>query len=186
MNDLPTFTFGRRPRLMLTWGSSFPDKVKLQKRIHIWPLSFKLRFEYDSVSRTTSLGYSCKDAVLGGRIRMDSRVLEYRKRLRVGGGANVGLTAQIEYPGLWTRQPLNATGGLHFQFGSAAAMWAGDVFDLKKKLRISRGLDLQVCGSAQIPVPQAQYIVNANQQHVALGQGPLHFHVAQLNACINL
>ena len=54
------FTFGSHPQVMFTWGSSFPDRVKVQKRIQIWPLRFKLRFEYNSFARTTSLAYSCK------------------------------------------------------------------------------------------------------------------------------
>lgn len=45
---------------------------------------------------------------------------------------------------------------------------------------------MQVCGSAQIPVPRAQYTVSAQQQNVALGQGPLHLHVAEVNARVFL
>lgn len=44
----------------------------------------------------------------------------------------------------------------------------------------------QVCGSVQIPVPRAQYTVDSQQQQVELGQGPLHLHVAELNACVHL
>lgn len=184
--NLPTFRIGEHPQLMFTWGANVPDKVKVQKVVRLWPLKFKLQFDYDSHTRSTTFGTSCKDSILGGRIRWDPQRLEYRKRIHLGGVTSLGLTAQLDYPGLWTGQPLNPSAGLAFDFGSGAAMWAGNVFDLKKKLPVSRALDLEVCGSAQVPVPRAQYTVNSQQQNIALGQGPLHLHVAEVNVRLNL
>ena len=63
--------------------------------------------------------------------------------------------------GLWNKQPLNATGRLQFELGSGAAIWAGDVFDLKKKIRLSRGLDLQV-----FPVPPSPPPLYPHRQSV--------------------
>ncbi len=54
------FRVGEHPQLMFTWGANVPDKVKVQKVIRVWPLRFKLRFDYDSHTRSTTFGTSCK------------------------------------------------------------------------------------------------------------------------------
>lgn len=46
--------------------------------------------------------------------------------------------------GLWNGQSLNAVAGLAFDFGSGAAMWAGNVFDLKKRVKLSPALAMEV------------------------------------------
>lgn len=35
--------------------------------------------------------------------------------------------------------------GLQYEMGAGAAMWAGDQFDLRQKLRLTRNLALEVC-----------------------------------------
>ena len=54
------FRVGEHPQLMFTWGANVPDKVKVQKVIRLWPLKFKIRFDYDSHTRSTTFGTSCK------------------------------------------------------------------------------------------------------------------------------
>ena len=58
------FRIGEHPQLMFTWGANVPDKVKVQKVVRLWPLKFKLRFDYDSHTRSTTFGTSCKVASL--------------------------------------------------------------------------------------------------------------------------
>ena len=54
------FRIGEHPQLMFTWGANVPDKVKVQKVIRLWPLRFKLRFDYDSHAKSSTFGTSCK------------------------------------------------------------------------------------------------------------------------------
>ena len=54
------FTCGEQPQLVFTWGSEFPDKVKLRKLVTVWPLRFKLRLDYTSATRAVEFGCSCK------------------------------------------------------------------------------------------------------------------------------
>ncbi len=45
---------------ILTWGSEFPDKLKIRKEIKLWPLRFKLRADYSRLNRSFEYGCSCK------------------------------------------------------------------------------------------------------------------------------
>ena len=48
------------PELIVTWGSEFPDKLKLRKQVTLWPLRFKLRADYNRTVRNFEYGCSCK------------------------------------------------------------------------------------------------------------------------------
>ncbi len=48
------------PELVLTWGSEFPDNLKIRKEITLWPLRFKLRADYCKLNRNFQYGCSCK------------------------------------------------------------------------------------------------------------------------------
>ena len=50
----------QHPEVFITWGSTFPDKVKFRKLVGIWPLRLKLRADYCRVSRSFEYGCSCK------------------------------------------------------------------------------------------------------------------------------
>ena len=60
----------QHPEVFVTWGSTFPDKIKLRKLVGIWPLRLKLRADYCRVSRSFEYGCSCK-ARCGGSITQD-------------------------------------------------------------------------------------------------------------------
>ena len=98
--------------------------------------------------RLTFSELGLQDSVLGGRIRVDipSQQLEYRKRLALGSGAHVGLTARCDYAGLLMGRAsqLNPSFGIQYELGGGAAIWAGNVFDLRQKLRVSRSLGFEV------------------------------------------
>jgi len=48
------------PELVITWGSEFPDKLKIRKEVTLWPLRFKLRADYTRTLRAFEYGCSCK------------------------------------------------------------------------------------------------------------------------------
>ena len=48
------------PELVVSWGSEFPDKLKLRKQVTLWPLRFKLRADYNRAARNFEYGCSCK------------------------------------------------------------------------------------------------------------------------------
>lgn len=48
------------PELVITWGSDFPDKLKIRKEVPLWPLRFKLRADYSRALRAFEYGCSCK------------------------------------------------------------------------------------------------------------------------------
>jgi hypothetical protein len=50
----------QHPEVFVTWGSTFPDKIKFRKLVRLWPLRLKLRADYCRVSRTFEYGCSCK------------------------------------------------------------------------------------------------------------------------------
>ena len=42
----------QHPEVFVTWGSTFPDKIKFRKLVGMWPLRLKLRADYCRVSRS--------------------------------------------------------------------------------------------------------------------------------------
>ncbi len=53
------------PELIITWGSDFPDKLKIRKEIPLWPFRFKLRADYSRALRAFEYGCSCKVSCYG-------------------------------------------------------------------------------------------------------------------------
>ena len=53
------------PELIITWGSGFPDKLKIRKEIPLWPFRFKLRADYSRALRAFEYGCSCKVSCYG-------------------------------------------------------------------------------------------------------------------------
>ena len=60
------------PELIVTWGSEFPDKLKLRKQITLWPLRFKLRADYNRTVRNFEYGCSCKVSMVPPNSRLRS------------------------------------------------------------------------------------------------------------------
>ncbi|KAK9806359.1 hypothetical protein WJX72_011351 [[Myrmecia] bisecta] len=183
-------TVTSHPEVSFTWASNFPDKVKFRKRLDIWPLRFMLRADYDRQHRSFQYGCSCKDKLLGGVVRVDipSSQLEYRKRLDLGNGAHLGLSARCSYAGLLRGEvgAFNPVIGFQCEFGHGAAVWAQNQIDLRQKVRVTRNLAIEACGSAELPLPRAQYAVNSDANTLTMGEGTFHLHVAQLNAIFHL
>ena len=74
----------QHPEVSVTWGSTFPDKVKFRKLVGVWPLRLKLRADYCRVSRSFEYGCSCKvrKSCLCAPWRISAVVLEATALLR--------------------------------------------------------------------------------------------------------
>ena len=98
-------------------------------------------------------------------------------------GAHVGIFAGISYDGLLplgSRGDANAFGGegegglsrprpppfsveslrpsltFRYELGGGGAVWTGDAFALRHRFRVSKGLGVEVRGSARLPAPKAE------------------------------
>ncbi|CAL8471353.1 g10895 [Coccomyxa elongata] len=174
---------------ILTWGSEFPDKLKIRQEIKLWPLRFKLRADYSRLNRSFEYGCSCKDALLGGRIRVNVPLqeVEYRKRVPLYNG-HMGVTARASYAGVLAPGfHLRPTFGFEYELGGGAAIFAGNQFNLRHQFRLSRGLGVEVCGNAQLPTPNARYSwQHDSAQELSVGEGAFKLHVDQVNVVVNL
>ncbi|EIE19698.1 hypothetical protein COCSUDRAFT_54586 [Coccomyxa subellipsoidea C-169] len=177
------------PEFVITWGAQFPDKLKIRKEIKLWPLRFKLRADYCQLNRTFEYGCSCKDALFGGRIRVNvpQQEIEYRKRIPLYNG-HMGVTARASYAGLLSAEPqFRPHLGFEYELGGGAAIWAGNHVNLRHQFRLSRGLGIEVCGEAQLPTPAARYSwQHDNAQELSVGEGAFKLHVGQVNVVVNL
>ena len=72
-----------------------------------------------------------------------------RKHLPLGPGHGIGLSARCSVASALAGRlvDLRPVLGLQYEMGAGAAMWAGDQFDLRQKLRLTRNLALEVCHS---------------------------------------
>jgi len=212
----------------VTYASNFPDRLRLIKTVHLFPLQLKLRADYVRASRDVQVGCSVRDSVLGGSLRLDatSRTLSYHKRLPLGSSsAHVGIFAGMSYDGLLpvgSRGDANAAlalgGGparprppplsmeslrpsltFRYELGGGGAVWTGDAIALRHSFRVSKGLGLEVRGSARLPAPKAELTVgggggqggggrrdSASSSRISLGEGGAHLHVEEVNLVFHL
>ena len=58
------FTLRReQPQIMMSWASMFPkkfDKLKLRKRLKVWPVRITLKAEFDTTTNGFDYGWSIK------------------------------------------------------------------------------------------------------------------------------
>lgn len=136
-------------------------------------------------------------------------------------GAHVGIFAGMSYDGLLpvgSRGDANASlslgGGparprppplsmeslrpsltFRYELGGGGAVWTGDAFALRHRFRVSKGLGLEVRGSARLPAPKAELRVggggddnrdSANSSRISLGEGGAHLHVEEINLVFHL
>jgi len=176
----------------VTYASSFPDRLRLIKTVHLFPLQLKLKADYVRAARDVQVGCSVRDSILGGSLRVNAatRTLSYHKRLplSLGGGssgpagAHVGIFAGISYDGLlplgsrgdatvgdggggglsrprpppFSVESLRPSLTFRYELGGGGAVWTGDAFALRHRFRVSKGLGLEVRGSARLPAPKAE------------------------------
>ena len=173
-----------------------------------------------------------RDAVLGGSLRLDaaSRTLSYHKRLPLGSSsAHVGIFAGMSYDGLLpvgsrgdasaalppgggparprppplSLESLRPSLTFRYELGGGGAVWTGDAIALRHSFRVSRGLGLEVRGSARLPAPKAELTVGggggggggrggggsrdqSSSSRISLGEGGAHLHVEEVNLVFHL
>ena len=195
-----------RPECLITWAADFPDRLRLIKRVTLFPLRLALRADYHRPTRSFSYGCAASDAVWGGSLLLDaaSKSVHYHKAVPVGGGACVGIHAAVSYGGVLRGEGLGVDSlrpSLSFQYelGGGAAVWTGGRIDGRHRFRVAKGLGLEVLGFAQLPAPRARYTAGSDLslpdrygrggagRHAArpgvisLGEGPLHLHFEEVN-----
>ena len=244
----------------VTYASNFPDRLRLIKTVHLFPLQVKLKADYVRSIRDLQVGCSVKDSILGGSLRLDaaSRTLCYHKSLPLasllsGGGGGVpslpagysaggalGIFAGMSYDGLLpvgsrgdAGEAMSLGGGparprppalsmeslrpfLTFRYelggggyggGGTGAVWNGDGLALRHRFRVTKGLGLEVRGSARLPTPRAEVTLGgggggygygggggrgggrggpAAEGRLSLGEGGAHLHVEEVNLVFHL
>lgn len=198
-----------RPECLITWAADFPDRLRLIKRLTLFPLRLALRADYHRPTRSFSYGCAATDAVWGGSILLDagSRSVHYHKAVPVGGGACVGIHAAASYGGLLRGQGFGADSlrpSLSFQYelGGGAAVWTGGRIDGRHRFRVAKGLGVEVLGFAQLPTPRARWTAGSDLSLpapggsaapgaprpgvITLGEGPLHLHFEEVNMVLEL
>jgi hypothetical protein len=205
-----------RPECLITWAADFPDRLRLVKRLTLFPLRLALRADYHRPTRSFSYGCAATDAVWGGSVLLDagSRSVHYHKAVPVGGGACVGIHAAASYGGLlagrgFSAESLRPSLSFQYELGGGAAVWTGGRIDGRHRFRVAKGLGLEVLGFAQLPAPRARYTAgsdlalpgggrggNGNGGRggtprprpgvITLGEGPLHLHFEEVNVVLEL
>ncbi|KAK3269404.1 hypothetical protein CYMTET_22160 [Cymbomonas tetramitiformis] len=173
--------------LSFSWAPrQIPGKVKVRKKIDLWPLHFKLGADYDVERKVWRGIFSCKDKLLGGKVCLDfsKRSLDYRKSISVGTNTALSLRAGCRYTEgrVWRSSfgiVIEPTEGVE-------AVALRNSFDIRTKFPIAPALRAEVCSSASIPLPAAEFSSEASGFQLCLGEGGFHFHVAQVNAIVNL
>mmetsp|Transcript_31220 Transcript_31220/g.52439 ORF Transcript_31220/g.52439 Transcript_31220/m.52439 type:complete len:239 (+) Transcript_31220:550-1266(+) len=181
--------------LKFSWGpKQVPNKVKLRKKIDVWPLRFTVGADYDMERKEWEGVCSCKDKVLGGRLTLNvqRKHLDYRKSISLGGSSVLSLRAGLDYTdvcppfeaGQWRTSLSVVMEPIHDRHTQAVA--ALNSFDIRTKIPIAPALRAEICGSISIPQPAAEYTHSTEGLQIAFGQGGFHCHVAQVNAVIHL
>lgn len=189
------FCLAQHPQFLLTFSDDMPQKIRLRKRITAWPLRLTLHADYSRRLRGFQYGFTCTDVVLKGSVHLDvqSQQLQYRKLFNVGNGAALAVTAGCHVGGLATlgQQPLHPVVGVLWLFGGqGAARWARDgKLDLRRRIPLTRNFGIEACGTAELPLPRAQYAMRNDESQFSFGSDddtPFHLHLDQLNLCFDL
>lgn len=204
ISDLPTrnrdqiYVLRRDPpQVHLTWASKFPrkvDKLKIRKRVEIFPVAITLKADYDTNTKEFEYGCSAKDVLFGGRISLNipERQIEYTKRVGIPNAGQLVVTGNCTL----RNNQITPHVGVQFEFGGdihtsgllgnghTNAVFTSNAVDVRQRLTIVRGLGVEVCGAITLPMPTARY--NYNSGMLAIGEGAFHFHVAEVNALLQI
>lgn len=193
-----------RPDVCITVASSFPDRIRLLKRVSLFPLSLTLRADYVRATRSFDLGCSARDAVLGGDVRLDAggRSLNYYKRVPLGpSGAHVAVLGGVSLAGAlrgdFSQTALKPSLAFRYELGGGGAVWSGERVDLRHRVALGKRLGLEARGSARLPAPRAEVTLGGGGRRTASGRlegaggrvslgdgGPLCLHVEEVNAIL--
>lgn len=185
-------------------GPKVPHLLKVRLKRQIWPLNVAVGVDYDPHNRTAWPVARVKDAIAGGRFRVNlgEREIAYRKDVEVAQGWRVQFGASV--------QPKDDMSGLKnprclFSFEPSASSrvatkYGADVsvvgpavgdnqpsFDMRAKVPLlSKNLKAEVCANCKLPFPAARFSHDAEDgaAELSLGRGSVHLHVAQANLAL--
>lgn len=136
-------------------------------------------------------------------------------------GAHIGIFAGMSYDGLlplgsrgdasaayslgggparprpppFSAESLRPSLTFRYELGGGGAVWTGDAFALRHRFRVTKGLGLEVRGSARLPAPRAELTVGGGgggggrdsaTGRISLGEGGAHLHVEEVNLVFHL
>jgi len=173
--------------LRFSWApQKVPSKVKLRKKINLWPLRLTLGADYDVQKKEWEGVCSCKDKLLGGRlsINIPQKHFDYRKSISVGGTSVLSFRSACTYTeaGMWR----TSIGVVMEPVHGTEAVAALNSFDIRTKVPLAPALRAEIRGSVTLPLPAAEYAADSEGLSISLGQGGFLLHVAQVNAIIRL
>lgn len=134
-----------------------PDKIRVVKKFHVWPLQLKCGATYDRHLEKLSFEFSCKDQILKGRLLLNTaqQTLHYKKFFPLGAsGMQLALQASCNYESLLKPEiSPNYRIGFGIDFGHNNFQLVGNSFDLRHKVYVTKSLAAEVCGNVRIPLP---------------------------------
>ncbi|KAK9832170.1 hypothetical protein WJX74_001382 [Apatococcus lobatus] len=151
----PTVLYQNRT-FALTWGSNFPDHVKVRKYVNFWPLRFVAGASFDRRNRYFTYGASCRDSLIGGKLSLNipASQIEYRRKISLP-FADALVNVACSYAGLWNRSiPFKPMLGVQWQLANGQAMVGQNSLSLRQRIPIYYRLHADVVATARIPMPQ--------------------------------
>lgn len=136
-----------------------------------------------------------QDIILGGRITVNvpERKVEYRKAFRLPG--QNGILAVYGNCGYRDRR-LDPNVAVQLEFGADSgydsslpdshtdAVWLGNTWGVRQQVSLGKGIGFEVCGGITMPTPSASYSYGSGM--LAIGEGAIRLHVAEVNAVLNI
>jgi hypothetical protein len=175
------------PTILLSSNSAFPrtlDKLKIRRRLHLFPIRMTLKADYETKDRTFTYGCSVKDSVLKGRFSVG-----YRKQFKLPNGSKIALVGSATYVDGGRIKP---DFGVQFKFGADVprvaghtdAVWHGNSVGIRQKVDVIKGLGLEVCGAMSFPQPTARYTYDGGS--LVVGEGAFQLHVQEVNGILRI
>lgn len=182
------------PTVVLSSNSTFPrsvDKLKLRRRIHVFPLRVTLKADWAVATRDFTYGCSVKDSLLGGRftINVGERQVGYRKNFTLPNGSKLQLVGSAKYQEDGTVKP---DFGMQYKFGGdlmpragqTNAMLVGNAVGIRQKINVVKGLGIEVNGAMRFPQPTATYTYDGGS--LSIGEGAFELHVQEVNGILRI
>jgi len=176
------------PPVRFTNSVRVPNKLKIRKKLVVWPLKFSAGVDYHFAKDELKWVCTCKEKIFGGRIALDAstKSINYRKTFQMSNGPSLCLHAQCPYIDTGDN-PTGPSFGFSFSTSSGnheATAVAPCSFDLRTKIPISRRVRSEVCANVGIPMLQPQYSAGGNGSEIAFHDGSFSLHLAEINAIV--
>jgi hypothetical protein len=184
------------PTVLLSSNSQFPrsgfDKLKLRRRINVFPLRITLKADWAVATRDFTYGCSVKDSLLGGRftVNVGERQVGYRKNFSLPNGSKLQLVGSASYQEDGSVKP---DFGVQYKFGgdmitraghTDAMMIGGNAVGIRQKINVIKGLGVEVNGAVRVPQPTATYTYDGGS--LSIGEGAFELHVQEVNGILRI